>query len=138
VAFQKVDPVEATATGSLLTCSITRICVKTEIGSPPILGTLPSCSYMIMLDSLSYTNLFRLGTSFGLNEVQRPKLSSLNYVSLLAPFVDISMILVSIGSVSLFLASLSFFLHSSSVALFAASFVALCYAYDVAFCSTSF
>jgi hypothetical protein len=75
VAFQKVDPTEAMATGSLLTCSVTGICVMTEIGFPLLPDTFFSCSCTIIPDALSYTNFLRLGTSFGLNGVPSPKLS---------------------------------------------------------------
>jgi hypothetical protein len=143
MAFQKVDPAEAMATGSLLTCSIMGICVMTDIGFPPITRTFFSCSCTIIPDALSYTNFLRLGTSFGLNGVPSPKLSPL------APTVDISGISVSIGTVSLFLASSSFFLFSSFVTLSAtslasfsiASFVVVAVATPFllfTFCSTSF
>lgn len=133
MAFKKADPVEAMATGSLLTCSVTGIYVMTNIGFPPVVGTFSSCSCMIMLDALSYTNFFGLGTSFGMKRVQSPKFSALNHVCPLASTVDISGISVSIGTISLFLASSSFFLCSSSVALSVASFATLCVASATAF-----
>jgi hypothetical protein len=121
------------ATRSFLTCYVTRIYVMTDIGFPPITGTSSSCSFMIIPDDLSYMNFFRLGTSFSLNGVQIPKLSSSNFVCPLAPVVDISRISISIRTISLFLASSYFFLCSSSLFFSVVSFAALCDASTILF-----
>jgi hypothetical protein len=56
VVLQKVDPTEAMATGSLLTCLVMGVCVMTEIGFPPVTGTLFSFSCIIRPDALLYMN----------------------------------------------------------------------------------
>jgi hypothetical protein len=136
--FQKEDLVEAIAVGSLLTCSVMGICVMTDIGFHPLTNTFSSFYFMILLDALSYTIFFSLGTQFFLNGVHSPKLSPLNCVCFLASTIDILGISVSIENVSLFLDYSYFFLYSSFYPLSIGSFISLFVASIVVAYDTSF
>jgi hypothetical protein len=60
-------------TGSSLKFPVIGVCVRTEIGFPPVTDTFFTLSCTILPDTLSYVNLFKLGTSFSLNGVWNPR-----------------------------------------------------------------